>query len=163
MTYSDDTAAWPVLTQLVTCLRQEIANAGVPEPAFIGILPGAVWVADYAADCGGQAWVRLVTTYPSVAFPNPDAEPNNFDRLLAVQVEVGIARCAPSSDDDGTPPSVGEQAEAARLQLADMQVLYRTLRCCLDDDSVLGQYAPVGPEGGVLGGTWTAALPQADG
>lgn len=162
MTYTEDARIWPTLVQLSVCLTQTITDAGLPVPAFLGILPGSMIAADYCGDeeCG-QAWVRLATVYPSQNFPNPDDSAVEPQSYLAYSIEVGILRCAPMPADDGTPPSVAEQLESARLQMADMSAIRRAIQCCLDQlerPYLLGSYDPIGPEGGCVGGSWSFTL-----
>lgn len=161
-TFADDYALWPALMELTTCLCAEVANAGLPELCFCGLVPGDTVAWDYIGDTGqGMAWVRLMNIYPSAAFPAVDSTlRSSCASPLAAQVEMGILRCAPSPDSDGTPPSMAAQWEATRLQLADMAAMYAAVRCCYDrqENMVLGQYNPAGPEGGVVGGTWQVWL-----
>lgn len=158
----DDTIAWPSLVALAECLQEQIRIAEVPDPQFVGIMPGRLVPHDYCgtAGCGGMAYVRLVSTFPSVngVTPNPTPLPNS---PLAFNVVVGIIRCAPQPSSRGIPPGVSDQFEAARLQTADMEVLYRTLECCLrDQKGAVGSYTPIGPDGGCLGGEWGATFPE---
>lgn len=154
-----DDRAWPVMLRLVDCLRERILDAGVPEPAFIGVLPGASPALDWCGpDCGGQAWVRLVLATPSTEFPTPDGEPTFFIPPQASTFEVGLLRCAPMPQGD-ILPSADEQFEATRLQLADMRVLRDTIQCCFGDtEFLLGSYVPRGPQGGCVGGTWNVTV-----
>jgi hypothetical protein len=155
-----DADTWPIVTAAVTCLTEQLVRAQVPMPGFVGVLPGAVAVQDWAANCGGQAWVRLGTMYPSTAFPTADTGVNQFTGLRAFTLEVGITRCTPGFDaPDGALPSVAEEQETARVQLADMDVLYRTLACCLTGRrAVLGSYTPLGQDLGYVGGMWVATV-----
>lgn len=161
-TYADDSAIWPALTELVTCLCSTIEDAGLPPTCFCGLVPGDQVAWDYITDSGeGQAWVRLMNVYPSSAFPAADTTlRSSCASPLAAQVEMGILRCAPMPGDDGTPPGMSEQWEATRLQMADMRAMYSAVRCCYDKQEamVLGQYNPVGPAGGIVGGTWQVWL-----
>lgn len=162
-TFSDDHLVWPALTELVTCLCSTIEERGLPDLCFCGLVPGEQVAWDYVGASGGDgmAWVRLMNVYPSTTFPTTDSTLRSCASPLAAQVELGILRCAPMPGDDGTPPSMAAQWEATRLQMADMRALYAAVKCCYakhKDAMVLGQYAPAGPAGGVVGGTWQVWL-----
>jgi hypothetical protein len=151
------------MVALAECLCQQITADGLPDVCFCGVLPGADVAFDYCAPCDevghcGQAWVRLVEMFPSKVFPVPDAE-GNCSSLLAFQLAVGIVRCAPVPDDDGTPPSMEDQFDTTGLVMADAMAIRRAILCCAtanrNRDYLLGPYLPVGPEGGCVGGAWT--------
>lgn len=148
-----DSPAFSSLVSLQQCLCEEIAKRNLPEVCMCSVLPGDSVALDYAEQ--GQAWVRLVMGYPTTTFPDQDQTLSNCGRPLAYQIEMGLMRCAPMLAEDGTPPDAQEQFEATRLQWADMEAMRQAIRCCYPDDAVLSQYTPYGPEGGLVGGTWT--------
>lgn len=161
-TFADDSALWPAIVDLTTCLCSSVEDAGLPSMCFCGLVPGESVAWDYISESGeGMAWVRVMNIYPSAAFPAADTTlRSSCASPLAAQVEMGILRCAPMPDDDGTPPSMAAQWEATRLQMADMRAMYSAIRCCYDrqEHMVLGQYNPLGPQGGVFGATWQVWL-----
>jgi hypothetical protein len=162
--WTDDATIWPGLVELTACLCAELEEAQLPELCFCGVVPGADVAWDYVGTSGGDgmAWVRLVSVYPSTVFPTTDASLRSCATALAAQVELGVLRCAPNPQDDGTPPSAAAQWEATRLQMADMRAMYRAVKCCAAKgrQMVVGQYNPTGPRGGVVGGTWQVWVQQ---
>lgn len=153
---------WALLTSMRDCLCEAIEQAGAGrEVCWCGILPGAVAVHDFAE--GGQAWVRLVSSFPTDNFPNPSSQPRCY-MPQAYTVEVGIVRCAATTDGHGNAPTPAEQAYVAEVQMADMELMRRAIQCCVgkDYDYVLGNYLPFGPAGIAVGGVWTFAAILAD-
>lgn len=159
--FREDTSIYPTMLKLTGCLCAEIADSGLPEPCFCGVLEGGDVAFDYCTECDnglcGQAWVRLDTAYPSTSFPDQAIDANCVTRI-AYTLEVGITRCAPLPDDSGNPPTVDEHLAAVRLQTADMQAMRRAIACCMgaeeDRDYVLGLYSPYPNGGGCTGGYW---------
>jgi hypothetical protein len=126
----------------------------------------------YAAesDCGNPfLWVRVVKRYRLSSFtsrrrgdfPSPAVDANPCGAPRAVQIEIGVARCAPSAT--SAAPTWAEYATEAEYSLDDSWrlelVLCRamgTLRSSEKGSYDVGIDAiiPEGPEGGVMG--WTA-------
>lgn len=145
-----------ILEGLRGCLETRLAGS-----SFCGgvrILPGATPALDGCwGDCTGQAWVRLVRAWTSMSFPAADTNPRLGPGLLVMQAEVGIARCMPPMQQHTGAPDPDEVAAVMAQVLADMPVLRRTLSCCdRPGDIVLGPYLPFGPQGGLVGGVWSA-------
>lgn len=149
---------------LAECLCEQInaPNSGVPGVCFCGIVPGEVASAEYLGDCencGGMAWVRLITAYPSVEVGVADVTIGNCSKGLGVDLEIGIMRCMSVGDGaDPVPPE--ELLAAALIQYADIQVMHRALRCCdalSPKDFTIGQYTPLS-SGGLVGGFITISL-----
>jgi hypothetical protein len=71
----EDDLIYPAIIRLVACLERSILERGLPVPCQVAPMIGDL-VLDYCGNCGetgcGQAWVRLIDSYPSVDFPNPD-------------------------------------------------------------------------------------------
>lgn len=159
----DDTIAWPILLDLVSCLCAEVENAGLPPVCICSPMPGAAIAVDYVTPEVGMAWVRLTGAFPSTAFPSQAGAGTSCGAPLVMQFDVGTAFCAPYPDDDGTPPGLAAQFDATRTQLAGMAAARRAIQCCLgvsSKDVLLGSYNPMGPQGGVVGGYWTVAVAQ---
>lgn len=155
--YRQDITIWPVLQNLVNCLCIELATSGLPELCFCGLLVGASATDQMGDGALGQAWVRLVTAYPSTAFPTQTTiARGSCSASLAAEVEIGVLRCAPTSSDGSEPPSESDWWESGRLQMADMAAVRRAIRCCDSGAElvVLGSYTPTGPQGGTVGGVW---------
>lgn len=159
----------PVMEQLSACLCTELDDAGNPT-CFCGVLPGSEVVLDHCSPCDGgrcgQAWVRMATSFPSIAFPAPDEGVNSGQcgSPLAFTLEVGVVRCAPQPDGTGTPPGEQAQLDAAVRQMEDWGAMVRAIECCSASgrEYVLGVYEPVSA-GDCVGGTWLvtfAAFPE---
>lgn len=160
--FREDRKVWPLLAQLATCLCQELTDAGLPEPCFCGVVPGEVALdfCDGCADgsCGGTAWVNVVSMTPSLSLGQIAPARCNVG-LIDMVFQVGVVRCAPMADDAGTPPDEAAYLAASELQMADMAASLRAVICCLDDlvPTVAG-WTSYGPEGGCVGGVWTATI-----
>lgn len=166
--FVEDFFIYPRMLDLSACLTEQIEARGLPPACWNGIMSGATPAYD-PCSCGGgsngQAYVNLLTGFPSTNFPNPVNTPNCIPDL-AFQLEVGVLRCYPTNS-DGTPLDVAQELEAVRLQMADMAATLAAIRCCMgnadaDDDMqyLVGQYTPYGPQGGVVGGVWTVYVTQ---
>jgi hypothetical protein len=151
-------AATVRLGALLECLCTAVEEVG--PVCYCGPYFGGDTPLDHCEECSGgkcgQAWVRLVQAYPSSSFPNPDAD-GNCAMPLAYEWEVGVARCAPSMDVDGSAPTRDENLATTVQQYEDMRAMRKAIQCCFgsdDVDYILGPYTP----GVVLGGcnvaTW---------
>lgn len=125
---------------------------GIPMPKMVTALPGANVAYDYC-DEGGMAWARLagITSVQQLVQNGCVVE---YDATI----ELGILRCAPAPDGDGNLPSGPEHLAAFLQQMHDMNTMWKVL---VDTDIpavftafVLGDYVPIGPDGGCLGGIW---------
>lgn len=154
------------LAALATCLCAEILNPdwGVPDVCFCGIVPGEAALGDYAGDCDtkcGMAWVRLSSIYPSNAVGVMLTEPGNCAFGLGIDGEIGIMRCIPVGDAMGNPPTPDEMLAAAELQVTDALIMQRAMFCCdaiPQRDVILGQYQTLGPDGGLVGGSFPFSM-----
>jgi hypothetical protein len=167
--FVEDTIIYPTMIALSACLCTEIEGSGLPEPCSCGPLIGDL-VLDYCGECadgkcGGQAWVRLVDAFPSNDFPNPLAAIQNCNAPLAYTLEVGIVRCKPTGKASGVrgfvPPSMEQNVEALRLQLADMAAMRRAIQCCFGDTDVsyiMNAYTPSPVDGDCLGGAFSVIV-----
>lgn len=156
-----DLDVWPTMMRLVDCLCTELAESGL-DTCFCGVLPGQAIAAQYVntKTREGMAWVRLNGAWPYNLFPSTDVTAQ-CAAPLAYEIEVGSLFCAPAfADSRGTPPSLAAQFEATQVQMAAMAAMRRAIVCCLGTGkrAVLGQYAPLGPEGDVVGGVWTVIV-----
>lgn len=157
------------MKELAACLCAEIADSceteGAPGVCFCGILTGgeaydASGVGDCAEDACGQAWVRLVNAYPAQAIGQQDVDPGNCNKTVGYDLEVGLYRCFPIEENGGSVTDE-EMAEAVDRQIKDMELMRKAIVCCdalPTKEYVLGAYAPYGPLGGLVGGTWSLVL-----
>lgn len=154
------------LEALAACLCAQIEDPenGVPGVCFCGVVPGAAIPAEYSGDCNnacGAAWVRLVTVYPSNQVGAALITPGNCAHGLGMDAEVGILRCTPVGDEQGNPPTQAELLDSTELQIADAILMLKAIECCEAlniNDLIVGQYQPIGPEGGLVGGVYTLSL-----
>lgn len=169
------TVADPVATPLAVALLEALINAyedpswELEPPCTMGLISGAMVIADYCcADirsdgtpCLGQLTVRVVDCYPTEVFPQPRTTAMPVcGSSWAVHLELAVLRCAPLVDSDARPvllPSMEEEMAVAERALADMGLLRHVVTdfAYARDNSafVLGQYTPMGPEGGCVGGS----------
>lgn len=146
--FTDDTSVWPILEELTECVCDTLLEDGVsPGGCFCGVVPGSEAIWDHSQ---GMAWVRLTSVDPL------DATLTGCQPPLQATFEIGVMHCAPVMSAQGVFPTVEEQREATRLQLATMSSMQRAITCCPSFDLILGTYTPLGPQGGSVGGTWSA-------
>jgi hypothetical protein len=154
----------------LAALKLELADSGDDGLCAKAIYPGVAVPSDYAAndECeGGMAWVRLISAAPTMAFPAQDMTADSCAATLAYSVEMGIIRPAPipeSFQKDMDLPDDEEHIEAAHRQFNDMHLMHRALKRIRRsvDQMVFGSYTPVGPEGGVVGGSWDFTFGEDD-
>ena len=151
-----------ILAELLESLTAQIRAKGMEDQyCSITIQPGNAVVFDFGDDCSGMAWVRLISSNPTSAFPTPAATMNNCALTLAYTVEVGMIGPAPVIEDrlgNFVLPEDTEQFEASMRQADELQMMYDAIRSANIPEKVVGDYTPQGPDGGVLGGTWTVMV-----
>lgn len=139
-------------------LCSAIDDRGWPEPCLCTVMEGEIVPFDYCDSCsGGMAWVRLVRMSP----PDTAVQQNTCATSVNIEVEMGIIRAAPMPDDDNTLPTADEHLDAARHQIDEAEVMFNTLRLMQTPQGERFfnlNYAPIGPDGGCVGGTWTATV-----
>jgi hypothetical protein len=132
----------------------------------VTVFPGTAVPVDYIGSdgtCGSMAWVRHVTSYPSVRFPAADASLENCASTLAHVIEVGLIRTSPIPESDGSSVELPDDLTHlnSALDLADDMILMKDAiarAAKTIDFTILGTYTPVGPEGGAVGGTWSITV-----
>jgi hypothetical protein len=157
---------WQFMEDLSACLCAELEAAKGPELCFCGVIPGDAVDTSLASlgTCkGGMAWVRMVTSYASTTFPQQD-ELAGCATLLAATFEVGVLRPAVLGT-DRRPPTVADLVAETRLQFSDQSAMHRAIACCANSSSfdfvyALGDYTPDGPDGSLVGGSWTVTIQQ---
>lgn len=151
-----------LMTEIAACVCAELEELGRPT-CFCGIIPGSRVIPDYLANCensaDGIAWVRMAVAYPAYQPGIPiDSPAESATAGLGYDIEVGVLR-AYVSDAEG--PTEAEAADAATFQTDDMLAIRRAIQCCVAlerADFILGQYAPLGPDGFIAGGAWTVMV-----
>lgn len=157
---------WQLMEDLSGCLCTMLAEAGGPELCFCGVIPGSdvdTMLATLGRCDGGMAWVRLDTSFPSTTFPQPD-QLASCTTLMAAVLEVGVLRPVMLGT-DRRAPSMDELVAATRLQLSDRTAMQKAIQCCVTGTDVdfvylMGDYSPEGPQGGLVGGSWTLTIQQ---
>lgn len=135
------------------------------------VAPGTVAPWDTCCDCTGgegQAWTLAERVYPTQPFPQQDTGAQRCRPVqYAAEVVVGVLRCAVTVDDHGNPPLAQAVTADADKVSRDRDLMLAALLCDWlgDDDDPgtfrLGEWTPLGPQGGCVGGQWraTVALP----
>lgn len=150
-----------VMTALATCLCAEIQEAGLTPPCFCGVVPGQTTIQEYVGDCDthdGMAWVRLANAYPAVGVGIAAETPGSCGASLGFDVEVGVARAYPIQEE---ALSEAQTLASTEGQVAAMMAARKAILCCSaygGKDFILGQWTPIGPLGGLVGGSWTVHL-----
>ena len=168
-----DPVAAPVLAAVLDCvldLYDELQPQGITTPCAAAVVSGGAPALDRGMDqadgCCGQLWVRLVSLYPSAAFPEQDALPRALeDMAWAVVLEVGVVRPAPVIQEvagEAVLPPMEEEQEAAAVAVTDAAIIRQALMSNYAQDQdvavVLGAYTPLGPDGGIVGGATTVTV-----
>jgi len=164
---------FPVLKSLRECLRSQLVNVGNPV-CHIPVIWSEAPLPAQRCDCecgagrNGEAWVRITrieqTPRPVARGPRggrtmgryfPDIC-NGGVRVWDVQIEMGVWRCAPTLDPQGTAPDDDTYDAHTQLTLNDLAALTRTWQCCQwlqdrDYPHQLETLTPSGPSGGCSG------------
>jgi hypothetical protein len=106
--------------------------------------------------CNGQLNVWLERPFFHENFPTPTSEAQVCRSFLAGDFAIQLVRCAPTVDDNGTPPSDAELADSARRIYQDFYIALRALTCCLAESRrdrlyLIRDSNIVGPDGGCVG------------
>jgi hypothetical protein len=151
---------WLKLIGLLECLEGTLTVNDAPVLRSF-VAPGGPPAWDVCCgeeDGEGQAWVQLNSVSPSDSFPTPQTGAMRCDFAeWAVDVSIGILRCASTVDDNGTPPSSETLLAEADKVNRDRVLIDMAIRCCfLEEDDpeayVVGSWTPLGPQGGCVGG-----------
>lgn len=166
-----DQAVWPMLVDVLACLETAADQVEAP-PLYRSIRMGEGLQANISPTedecCQGLAWVRPGQISPTNTFPTPESAwtpcpPGE----LAVEVEIGMLRCAPimapGGDDAMLIPTAAQHAQTAYRVLADAAALRRAA-CCLIDRGYsvfVGSWSPLPIEANCAGGSMriTVAVP----
>lgn len=154
----EDQTFYPRLVRLAGCLCEELAAAGL-ETCFCGVVVGdSIDMSRIFEDNSGMGWVRLAGALPSASqagIVNPCVA------QFQATIEVGYAECI-AIPDEGESMSLEDELEGARRLMAGMAATRRAAMCCDWGASKKAlspaSWAPGGPEGGVIWGTWQFTL-----
>lgn len=157
---------WPWLEILKDCVCLSL------ESSLGGPVCRCLFVAGQQAAwdncCQGQAWIRVVSVFPSQNFPSPDGGRFRCDHsAMAAQLEIGVIRCAPTFDEQGNPPSVEAMEESFRVVHSDRARVMRAVKCCFQAESQceevnVGTWTPLGESGGCVGGVTNVTVSFSD-
>lgn len=154
----------PLASRLLDCLCEQLPDTVGGPVCQCCLRPGLGAPADLCCNClndgvpaEGQAWVRVSRIFPVTArFPQQQTDRQACQTgAWAAELELGVWRCAGVVDDDGTPPSCERVTRDTTVTLSDAAAMRRALRCCFTDAdtlTVVGDWSPLGPNGGCVGG-----------
>lgn len=157
-----------LLSALAQCLCETLSEPayGHVPPCFCGVVPGTQAIQEMSQGCNadrnGVAWVRLAATYPSVTVGVADTSLGNCSAGIGYDIEIGVVR----EHAEYFEAEVLDEADMLTVttwQVDDMNAIRRAVACCspLDPtDYILGQYQPIGPQGGMVGGAWMLHVGQ---
>jgi hypothetical protein len=148
---------------LLLCLQAQYV--GDPQaPAEFCWVPGEagrLWLTAGTAEdrcCSGFAWVRVVNLAPQIPGEGELASPCGVTEWR-LDLEAGVARCAPWGDETAGP-TCAELAVAADRQARDAEAILKAI-CCLrpqveSERSQPTNGVPFGPDGRCIG--WVAGV-----
>lgn len=156
-TFRGDSLIMPKLLKLHDCLCSELAASGLNLLCDCLLLHGSGGQLGQPTVGKGIAWVGLTNIFPYKNFPSPDIGDGRCDGFIAAAVTVGLMRCYAVKTNG---ESEADMIAYMDKQMADMAAMRRAIVCCAkeDFDVSLGQYTPIGPEGGIYGGSWAVTL-----
>lgn len=129
------------------------------------VAPGAEVAWDEC--CDGMLWTRLLQVVPAQLMQQGQG-PFGMTRvgpcgvlMWEATIGVGVLRCASMVDDAGQAPAPATLTAEALQVVQDMADVAAALQCCVAPQAeklTMGMWTPLGPEGGCVGGEWTAAV-----
>lgn len=162
--------------RLLACLCEVLPSTVGGDVCVCCLNPGVETPMDYCCECTvgdqpaeGQAWVSVVKIFPSTRFPA-----QQLDRAacgqgsgFVAELVMGVYRCAPVSDARGNPPTCDQQMAVTEKILSDAAAMRQAVRCCFRDeveapDVLIGEWVPLGPQGGCAGGAQLVTVGFAD-
>lgn len=142
---------------LLESLTAQIRAAGKEEDyCSITVQPGNAVSFDFGPEsgCGGIAWTRLVASAPATGR-------NGCVMWLVHTIEVGMVGPVPGLEytlGEYTVPDDAELFDAAKRQSDELTMMFEALKGSGLRGLEIGDYAPSGPEGGVMGGYFTVTV-----
>lgn len=152
-----------VLSDILDVLTTDESEGGCPLEPYcrVAVYPGleVPWdtcESDGCADGDGQLWgaVQSVTRVPGSA--GSGCEAWNWT------AQIGSVRCAAKPRDNASMPSIEAIQDDAVRQAVDADGILRGIKCCPERSArlraaaiVVGDWTPLGPDGGCVGGAWT--------
>lgn len=146
-----------ILAELLEALSAQIRAAGKEDDyCSVTVQPGNAVSFDFGPEsgCGGIAWTRLVASGPA-----PGG--NSCTAWLVHTIEVGMVGPVPGLEytlGEYTVPDDVELFDAAQRQSDELVMMFTALQRSGVAGLTIGDYAPSGPEGGVMGGYFTVTV-----
>lgn len=139
----------PLLVSMLECA----ATALSPAPGRSLVASGSMVAWDDC--CEGQVWTRLVSLMPGVSDSAQSCGPLTWTATIG----IGVLRCAAVVDDRGNPPAAEVLTDEALRGTADAFALSEAIQCCMTATRLkMLNWAPLGPEGGCVGGEWQVSV-----
>lgn len=146
-----------ILAALLESVTAQIRAAGKEEDyCSITVQPGNAVSFDFGPEsgCGGIAWTRLVGSSPALGG-------NDCLMWMVHTIEVGMVGPVPGLEytlGEYSVPDDVQLFDAAQRQSDEFMMLFRALKGSRLAGLKVGDYAPQGPEGGVMGGLFTVTV-----
>ena len=159
--------AYSIMVDLAACLLNEITDRELPMPCTVAVMPGESVVPEYQGPCTnkkhvcGLGWVRMMTGYPATGVGVRNANTGNCNSTLGLDLNMGITRCITLPTDPRTTMRTAELEALAKSTADDMEAMRAAIVCCANQpgkDLLLGAYSPIGPAGGMVGGSWSMSV-----
>lgn len=150
------------MTELLACLCEELDDTIGGPVCWCGLWHGEPVPWDYCDACAsdrcGMGYARVIGAFPYDTFPTITLD-QTCRKPLGYMIEIGVMRCFPIMEEDGSLPQPDNVNDAVITAYDDMEAMRRALLCCAMTgvEVWLGEYAPVN-EGGCSGGTWSAYI-----
>jgi len=163
---------FPLAQALLECLCEQLPGTVGGDVCVCCLHPGTVAPMDHCCRCEidgqdaeGQAWVTVTRIYPTTGrFPVQqlgEVSACNLQRWAA-DMTMGVYRCAAVPDSRGNPPACDGVTHDLAKVLSDAAAMRDAVHCCFtgDDtpDVAVGEWTPVGPAGGCVGGQMTLTV-----
>ena len=162
------TQAMTLAQELLACLQTELTASPYPIlPQHVMLRAGAevtplLGTTDDEC-CRGLGWVRIASVSGVRELGTLD-NVSCFSQERTLTLELGVARCAPSSDTAGVPTE--DQWLVAALTLDEDQGDMEAAICCafgdiegsFAEEVAVGEYRPFGVDGNCIGGTMTVTV-----
>lgn len=152
-----------VMSALVDQLLEVIREEGWNDPCITTVFPGEAVPFDYCSPCDdGMAWVRLVDVAPVLAADSGTGIPCAEAWNATVEVGFLFGAAVPTEvNGELVLPDAVQQANDALRQYEAMGIGLCALTTFDPGEAgpvTPGTYAPIGPDGLCVGGTWTATV-----